>query len=184
MTDAAEGHDATPEYGEVDWSEMEFLANNNGSVEGAPEPAEGSVGITVLSPDMIARRLLWDVAPCELVSEVASYLALPPISEDVENKEHEESHKRLQEAGIIAPLILAFSVAATRAVVGTMIVGHGETEDAPVDGEVYDSAFTKLQPVAFQVTLAVIAEMMNIGMLHTPHFYVEEDIPGDEDGAV
>lgn len=164
--------DTSDQFGDIDWGQMEYLANNDGSVEGGPE-TEGHAPL-VLNTEMIIRRALWDTIPCGDAVAVANYLELPATSDDVEKMEHEKAHVRLDDISNIAPLIYALSDAAARAIVGAMVVAGGDQESIPLNGDVYNEAYEKFQPVAYTTALSVVAELIDIGLVHTPHLAVIE----------
>jgi hypothetical protein len=147
--------DNEDQSGEVDWSQLEGL----GGEEGLP------VG-TVISPDMLAKRLLWDVTPCDLAERVRDYLGYSPASEDVEEMEHKESHQRLAQVIVIAPYVDAMAGHTARAIAGAMIVESGDT---PPDA-VRDETIEKLEPVIFHAAVGILAELIDVGLVHLPHY--------------
>lgn len=154
--------DNNEELPDVDWSQLD----------------DGS-GLVTISPEMLAKRILWDVTPCDMAVDVASYLNMSPASEEVEEMEHSESHQRLRGAAVLAPCIEAMSDHAARAIVGCMIVAQGDEDK--ISEELQQEAVDKQHAVIFQSAFAVIAEMLDIGILHLPHlgvFYVE--VPDEE----
>lgn len=174
MTDGAELPD---NYGEnIDWSVLEHIANNDGSTEGAPK--ESGPGVTILSQAMLTRRLLWDTVPCDIAAATVDYLGLPKVSEDVEATEHKAAHQRLTDVRVLSPIIQAISMSATQAIVGSMFAEE-EPEHGP-ESEEYRDAVEKMFPPIYAATLGGIAELVDIGLLHTPHL-VEFD-PDDPDG--
>jgi hypothetical protein len=65
------------------------------------------------------------------------------------------------------PILQQLAYHASRAVVGSMIVSGGDQENvSEVDR---DEAATRLMPVVYQTCWAILGEMMDIGMIHTPH---------------
>jgi hypothetical protein len=142
------------EHDEVDWSQLDDLD-------------EGVAPLTI-SEDMLAKRVLWDVVPCRMAVDVVKRMGLQPASPDVEDMEHTESHERLRQVAPVAPFVHAMSRHAAHAVIAAMLVSNDV--DLPDDIRVTES--DKLHPVLTQATLAVIAELVDVGMLHLPHGYV------------
>lgn len=161
------GGQVTEEHGEhqVDWARMENETSGD-------EPQ-----FQVLSPEMLARRLLWDVVPCPLAVKVGAFMGLPPASEEIEDMEHQQSHQRLQQAYPTVPFIMEFAKHATKAVVGANILGMSDDEPEVTEEE-KDEITVKLYPMIYQTALAMVAELIDVGILHLPHYQfvtVEED---------
>lgn len=154
----------------IDWTQLEGHAN--GEEVGPPE------GGTVehISPEMLAKRILWDVSPCHLAEAVRDLLGYAPASEDVEDMEHRESHERLSEAALLFPLVADMSHHAAMAIVGSMIVGSGDE----ISDELREETIEKLEPVIVQSSFSLIAELLDTGILHLPHFGVTYLSPDDE----
>lgn len=151
---------------DVDWSQMEQFANSGKTDDASSTPGLSHV---VLSEEMVHQRVVWDIAPHELYEQVATYLGLSPSSEDVLDKEHEDAHARLSAVLIVAPPVDLLSKLAAKSVLGTMLVMNDQTEDIPLDSEEYSDSVDKLEVVIFNAVLASIAELVDWGLLHTPH---------------
>lgn len=159
MTEGNEEFD----FDAVDWSKLEhnFAADEDGNV-----PPQ-HVHRQTISPEMLAKRLLWDVTPCELATEVARALGLPPTSDEVEKMEHRESHRRLMGASPLAPFIQPMASEATSAVLGAIMVTHDMSVEA--DGEIIAESAERLLPVVSQASYAIVANLIDMGLLHLPH---------------
>lgn len=149
-----------------DWTQMEQLANGV-KEEDLSAPAAGEH--VVLTEQMIAQRIAWDVAPHELYEKVAGYLGLQVGSEEVIDKEHEEAHVRLNSVLMVAPPVDVLSRLASRTVLATMLVMNDQEDEMEVDGEEFTDSVDKLEVVVFNSVLAIIAELVDWGLLHTPH---------------
>lgn len=146
---------------EIDWSAMEAEVSDLSSVEGlAPE-------YQVLTMDMLAKRLLWDVVPCAMAEDVRDYLGYAPTSPDVEDMEHKQSHQRLAKVGPIVPFLEQMARMVTPAVVSAMILGSDDQEHTTESDR--NDAVEKLSPVVFASTLAILSELMDMGLVHLPH---------------
>lgn len=154
-----------PDLPPVDWSQMEQLAN------GAKEEDLSDTGPShvVLSDDMIAKRILWDIAPHELFEQVAAHLGVPPSSDDVLDMEHTEAHHRLSRVLMVAPPLDVLSHHAAKAVMATMLVMNDQTDELAADSEEFADSVEKMEVVIFNTVLASIAELVDWGLLHTPH---------------
>lgn len=165
MTQDPEGLDPMAGLPGVDWSQLEGHANG----ENVPPPEEGV--LEVISPEMLAKRLLWDVAPCNMVEQVRDLLGYSPASSDVEDMEHSESHLRLAAASVAYPIVAEMAKHAAQGIVGSMIVGSGD--DIP--DAVREDTIEKIEPVILMSSFAIIAELLDVGILHFPHFGYLED---------
>lgn len=147
----------------VDWERLEQDATG-------VDPRQPRWEIQVMKPEMLSRRLVWDIAPCELAERTVEVLGLPQVSDDVEEKEHLEAHDRLDAVAFIAPLVDHFSLHAASAVVAATVVEHREDDPDYVMSESdKNDAVSTLGPLVFQTSIALIAELVDLGMLHLPH---------------
>jgi hypothetical protein len=142
----------------VDWDAME---------ESAVDPDQGPQPI-IISADMLAKRIMWDVTPCDMAERVRDYLGYAPTSDEVEEKEHIESHQRLKDASPMIPVVHDMALHATRAIVASMIVGAGDEETLPESDR--DEVMEKTVPIVYHATYAILAELLDIGAVHFPHF--------------
>jgi hypothetical protein len=163
----------------IDWDAFER------DVAKDADPFE-SIHTNAISPEMLAKRLLWDVTPCDMeghVVEVAKYLGYPPASEDVEQMEHDESHARANNAGILLPFVAEMAAHAAKAVAGSMIVGSGDQDHMSEADR--DETIDKLRPIIAQTSFGILAELLDVGILHTPHFatflFTTEDESTEDD---
>lgn len=144
----------------VDWSELEADATSDQT---------NGPGPLILTTEMVDRRFLWSIVPCDIAQETAKYLGLPPISQDVEEMEHLAAHARLNELGSLMPMIFLMNKVAVRMAVSTMIVGHNDQEQAPVNEGLFNAAVDQYELPTFSIVRAVIAELISMGLVHTPH---------------
>lgn len=163
----------TPEFGmgDFDWRDLEYAANNDGSVEGAPQPQTEQ---RILTPEMVAKRVTWNVAPHDHAAEISAYMGLPAVSDEILEKEHDEAHLRLQEAAVLLPAIHMLAVAAARSILATMVVMNEVADGIEMDSEDFNESAEKLEAVLFEGTVSTFVELMDWGLLHTPHILSPE----------
>jgi hypothetical protein len=113
---------------------------------------------------MLAKRVLWDVVPCSMATDVANLLGLPPTSEDVEEMEHQESHRRMVAASLVAPFVQAMAQDAAKSVVAALSL----SELNEIDDEEREDAASRLYPMLFQTAYAIIGNLMDVGILDFP----------------
>jgi hypothetical protein len=156
-----------PDFGEHDWTAMEQLAN------GVPtEDVESEGGEVILTDEMIVKRVLWDVAPHKMVPQVAEYLGLTQTSEDGTDMEHREVHERMMQGMVIAPYMQMLAKHAARTIFATMLVMEDNTDEVPLDGEEFTENASKFEAVIFAAILSAVTEMIDWGLIHTPHFII------------
>ena len=123
----------------------------------------------VLMPSQLRKRITWDVVPCAFASTVMSMVGINQGSDDVEEMEHRESHKRLDAVQELYPAIGMMSSFAAEAVVGAILVSSG-AEDLPAEDRA--EAISKLAPQIAVSTVGILAELVAAGAVHLPHFAV------------
>jgi hypothetical protein len=113
-----------------------------------------------ITPEMLQRRIVWDLVPCNQVAEVAAKIGLSGASPDVEEMEHHAAHERLGVVwGTIGPLIHNMAVLATRAVSATVDVSNGEEGYLGQEQEMF------LHSVVAYASASIVAELQDMGML-------------------
>jgi hypothetical protein len=146
---------------EVDWAKMEASAGG----EDLP---------VVLSDEMLRKRIMWDVTPCDLAEAVRERMGLAGASEDVEEMEHAESHQRLVAMAAILPAIVTLSSYATEAAVTSIIMDSHPDAPEQIRRDVVESTELMIRAA----TMGVIAELLDIGLLHTTHLPIFHTPPG------
>lgn len=158
-------------FSTFDWGQMEHMANS-GAEEDAPDV---TVSRTVLTDVMINKRLVWDVSPHYEVERISAYLGLPPASDEGLNMEHREAHKRTEGVLVLGPHINLLAESAARAVYSNMIVMGEHEESTPLDSEDFKEQTDALEVVIFNSALAIISELVDWGLLHTPYIVTPEE---------
>lgn len=124
------------------------------------DPEEPQVDL--YSPQMLAKRLLWDIVPCGAVPSYIPLMGLVPDSADVADMEHQASHARLERIRPIADLLEIFSPLVSGITASAMLVNSGTETMEPE----LASALQKHHAYVVQVSLqAVIAELLDMGVL-------------------
>lgn len=143
---------------DIDWSQLEGL---DADVEAGRDPGQSTVNSA-----MLGRRLLWDLAQCADVRPIAKAIGLPDASEDVEEMEHQESHKRMAVANLIAPFVNTISGHASIAAVASVLHNAGVLDEVPT--EVRQAQSAQMQQTYFAVTMAVLSELLDMNILMIP----------------
>lgn len=120
----------------------------------------------VVTPDMLKRRIAWDVAPCDVAAEVIKFMGLTPGSDEVAETEHVQAHRRLEAVKPILPYLDNMSRYAADAIVSAMIVSADP--DADVEAE-KDAALERLTPVVYMAAWGILAELLDSEVVHLAH---------------
>lgn len=120
----------------------------------------------VITPDMLKRRIAWDVVPCEIAAEVINHMGLMPGSTEVAEAEHEQSHLRLEGVKPLLPYLDNMARYSAEAVVSAMIVSADEDLDDPSERE---AAVARLAPVVYMSAWGIVAELIDTGVIHLAH---------------
>jgi hypothetical protein len=161
-----------PTLGENDWTQMEQLANGV-DAEDIDSPQFEQM---ILSEDMITKRVLWDVAPHSLVEDVSDFLGLPKTSNEGFEMEHAEAHARQQGVGILIPVLEMLSKVSARSIFATMLVSTEQTDEVTLDGEEFEDNVDKLEAVMFASALSMVGQLVDWGLVHTPHIIPAESM--------
>lgn len=81
---------------------------------------------------LLKRQLVWDIVPCKQVQEMMPKMGLIPASESGNNREHKDSHKRLNNLGLIEEHVVRTAVLAGE-VVGRAILENQGIEVSGLD---------------------------------------------------
>jgi hypothetical protein len=117
--------------------------------------------IVAYTPQMLVKRLLWDIIPCPDVDKMIPLMKLTPDSEEVSEMEHRASHERLQEVlplkdmlDLLTPLVSGITASA-------MLVNSGIQAD--------EETAVALQRHHSQVVraslVAVLANLLDMGII-------------------
>lgn len=132
------------------------------------DATDGKPEVMTLTPDMIKRRLLWDISPHPLVEDISKRLELPEVSPEVFETEHQEAHYRMIP---IQPMWQSLSVLG---IYSTEILRAAMVELALAQGEEVDESriveVEQLAPFVIQATASILAELIDVGAIHLPHY--------------
>ncbi|MFJ6508620.1 hypothetical protein [Streptomyces sp. NPDC091879] len=107
---------------------MGFFNRNKGK-DDEGEFGEEEPQVDIFTPQMLVKRLLWDIVPCPDVPGMIPLMKLTPDSPDVSEMEHRASHERLNEVrpvkemlDLLVPLVSGITASA-------MLVNSGISAD-------------------------------------------------------
>lgn len=108
----------------------------------------------MLSPDMLARRIIWDMIPDDIAVDVIEEMELEPASEDVDEMERVEAVKRAMPLSPIAMEIVLMCNQIAHILEAGMLVSGGESYPPEV-------LITIVQPAV----TAVVKELVSMGRI-------------------
>jgi hypothetical protein len=108
---------------------MGFFNRNKGKDDEGEFGEEEEPQVDIFTPQMLVKRLLWDIVPCPDVPGMIPLMKLTPDSPDVSEMEHRASHERLNEVrpvkemlDLLVPLVSGITASA-------MLVNSGISAD-------------------------------------------------------
>lgn len=125
------------------------------------EGEESGPVIDLFTPEMLAKRLLWDIVPCPQVPGMIPLMKLNPDSPDVAEMEHRASHDRLalvvplkEMLDLLGPIVSGITASA-------MLVNSGISadEEAAVALQRHHSSVLRAGMVA------VLANLLDMGII-------------------
>ncbi len=152
------------EGNEIDWAKLEADFDQTTGEIGADTPP--SANVHVYTADILAKHMLWNVVPCDMAEDVTRALGLNWASDDVEDMEHRESHGRLNGAASVVQVAGVLASHGTRAALMATIVANGVPED--IRERLLEESVEKLTPLVAQTTFGIIAELVDMDLLHAP----------------
>jgi hypothetical protein len=117
--------------------------------------------IDLFTPQMLTKRLLWDIIPCPDVEKMIPLMKLTPDSPDVSEMEHRASHERLAQVlplkemlDLLGPLVSGITASA-------MLVNSGISadEETAVALQRHHSSVLRAGMVA------VLANLLDMGII-------------------
>jgi hypothetical protein len=85
--------------------------------------------IDIFTPQMLVKRLLWDIVPCPDVPGMVPLMKLSPDSPDVAEMEHRASHERLNEVQPVKELLDLLVPLVSGITASAMLVNSGISAD-------------------------------------------------------
>jgi hypothetical protein len=128
--------------------------------KGTEEPEEAPQ-VDIFTPQMLAKRLVWDIIPCGSVDEMIPLMNLVPDSPDVSDMEHKASHARLEQVlplgemlSLLVPLVSGITASA-------MLVNSG----IPTDDETAVALQRQHSQVVRSGVVAILANLLDMGII-------------------
>lgn len=131
--------------------------------------------VVLYSPQMLVKRLLWDIVPCPSVSEMLPLMGLIPDSADVAEMEHVASHQRLQNLEPMSGLLEILVPLVSGITASAMLVNSGNQ----VDEETALGLQHHHSRVVRSAVYAVLANLLDMGLIsYTDGVQIGEQLLG------
>lgn len=117
--------------------------------------------VTLYSPQMLAKRLLWDIVPCDAVAVMVPLMNLLPSSEEVDEMEHQASHERMENVRQLMPLIETLTPLVSGITASAMLVNSGVNADA----ELALALKKQHSQVVRASSIAILANLLDMGII-------------------
>lgn len=117
--------------------------------------------VAMYTPQMLVKRLLWDIIPCPDVDKMIPLMKLTPDSDEVSEMEHRASHERLAEVMPLKDMLDLLTPLVSGITASAMLVNSGIQAD--------EETAVALQRHHSQVVraslFAVIANLLDLGII-------------------
>jgi hypothetical protein len=114
--------------------------------------------------DNFSRELLFD-SQLQNPLQIARYLDLPPISAELEEKEREESDKRIAQVEWLIPMFGAISHFLADALIAECVAKQDE-ENLEIDPEFWEALHNRLETFGISVLLTTMSTLVDIGFVY------------------
>ena len=113
----------------------------------------------IMTFPQLKRRIIWDVIPDHLATQVSSDMGLHPASPEVESMEKAEARGRIEAIAQLHGLIQMMGHASAEAVITAISSAGGDVDMEP----------EQLSLLMVQTSMGIVAELVSMGILHPPH---------------
>lgn len=120
---------------------------------------------TLFTQEMLAKRLLWDIVPCEDVPGMLPLMNLSPDSDEVAEMEHKASHTRL-DAVVPMGSVLRLLVPITSAITASAMLVNSGNEVGSEEALAFRNHHHQILAVGITAVLASLIDMgviMHVG---------------------
>jgi hypothetical protein len=115
---------------------------------------------------LLKRTFVWDVTPCQMVSQFFPALDLVPASVDGNDSEHTAKHQRLQRLDPIKAMIEVYAVIASEVISKVMLrCDVNETRQKLEDTGMLTIIIEQNQEIIRAALFASISQMLDTGVL-------------------
>jgi hypothetical protein len=90
---------------------------------------EGELQVDLYTPEMLTKRLLWDIVPCDEAEQLIPLMGLSPDSQEVSDMEHEASHIRVTALTPLSEMLALLVPLVSGITASAMLMNSGNSVD-------------------------------------------------------
>jgi hypothetical protein len=122
---------------------------------------EEDLQVDLYTPQMLTKRLLWDIVPCGEVEALIPLMNLTPDSPDVSEMEHEASHDRIDQLAPLREMLALLIPLVSGITASAMLVNSGNSVDADTA-----AVLQRHHSVVVRAgVVAIIANLLDMGII-------------------
>ncbi|RZU35965.1 hypothetical protein EV284_3448 [Streptomyces sp. BK022] len=117
--------------------------------------------VDIYTPQMLTKRLAWDIVPCSEVERLIPLMGLTPDSPDVSDMEHKASHDRIDALAPLKEMLALFIPIVSGITASAMLVNSGNS----VDEETAAVLQRHHSVVVRAGIVAILANLLDMGII-------------------
>jgi hypothetical protein len=122
---------------------------------------EEDLQVDLYTPQMLTKRLLWDIVPCGEVEGLIPLMHLTPDSPDVSEMEHQASHDRIDQLAPLREMLALLIPLVSGITASAMLVNSGNSVDADTA-----AVLQRHHSVVVRAgVVAIIANLLDMGII-------------------
>jgi hypothetical protein len=122
---------------------------------------EEDLQVDLYTPQMLTKRLLWDIVPCSQVEALIPLMNLTPDSQDVSEMEHQASHDRIDQLTPLREMLALLIPLVSGITASAMLVNSGNSMD-----EETAAVLQRHHSVVVRAgVVAVLANLLDMGII-------------------
>jgi hypothetical protein len=122
---------------------------------------EEDLQIDLYTPQMLTKRLLWDIVPCGEVEALIPLMNLTPDSPEVSEMEHQASHDRIDQLTPLREMLALLIPLVSGITASAMLVNSGNSADADTA-----AVLQRHHSVVVRAgVVAIIANLLDMGII-------------------
>jgi hypothetical protein len=122
---------------------------------------EDDIQVDLYTPQMLTKRLAWDIVPCSEVERLIPLMGLTPDSPDVSDMEHRASHDRIDALEPMREMLALLIPIVSGVTASAMLVNSGN----PVDEETAAVLQRHHSVVVRAGVVAILANLLDMGII-------------------
>jgi hypothetical protein len=138
-----------------------FSRKNDDDIPDILNTEEDDLQVDLYTPQMLTKRLAWDIVPCGEVEGLIPLMGLTPDSKDVSDMEHAASHDRIDALTPLKEMLALLIPIVSGITASAMLVNSGKS----VDEETAALLQRHHSVVVRAGVVAVLANLLDMGII-------------------